>query len=40
MQNVQMILSGAIPVSILAVGADLMLSHLEGRLVKKARKAK
>jgi osmoprotectant transport system permease protein len=36
--DVQMILSGAIPVSILAVGADLLLGYAEGKMVKRAHK--
>ncbi|MDK2799853.1 MAG: osmoprotectant transport system permease protein [Clostridiales bacterium] len=39
MQNTRMILSGAIPVSILAVGADLLLGFLENKLVKRAKRA-
>ncbi|WHH57999.1 ABC transporter permease [Petroclostridium sp. X23] len=36
--DVSMILSGAIPVSILAVGADLLLGYAEGKMVKRAQK--
>ncbi|MGE4282870.1 MAG: ABC transporter permease [Clostridia bacterium] len=40
MQNIEMILSGAIPVSILAIGADVFLGYTEGKLVKRAYKNK
>lgn len=38
MQNFKMIFSGAIPVSLLAVGTDLLLGWMEARLVKRAKK--
>lgn len=39
MRDVAMILSGAVPVSILAVGSDILLIFLERRLVKRAKRA-